>query len=130
MPEETNHHHLLRFESPHHWAETEAQVTDCTFAHFRATLDGGGIDDQLAHYAVGFTYEVDGVQYKGVLSSPVEVQPGDTFAIRYNPAHPEENNSVASELDRPWFKEYTFLLAAVILGITLYDIAQRYLHHH
>jgi hypothetical protein len=129
MPEETNHH-LLRFDPPHHWAETEAEVTDCTFARFKAYIDGAGIDDDLAHYAVGFSYRVDGIQYKGVLSSPVEVQPGDTFSIRYNPAHPEQNNSIASELDRPWFKEYTFLFGAAIVGIMLYDLVRRYLLHH
>jgi hypothetical protein len=128
MPEETNHP-LLHYIAPDHWAETEAEVTDCTFARLRAYVDGGGVEDQLAHYAVGFRYDVAGVTYKGVLSSPVEVQPQDTFSIRYNPAHPEQNNSIASELDRPWFKEYTFLFGAAIVGIMLYDLVRRYLLH-
>ena len=27
----------------------------------------------------------------------------DTFLLRYNPDDPKENNSLASELDRPWY---------------------------
>jgi hypothetical protein len=129
MPEDKNHH-LLRFASPHHWVETKAEVTDCTYARFHAYIDAGGVEDQLAHYAVGFAYEVNGTSYKGVLSSPVEVQPHDTFSIRYNPEQPEQNNSVASELDRPWFKEYTYLYVTVIVGIVVYDFVRRHFFQH
>jgi hypothetical protein len=109
--------------------ETEAEVTDCTYAPFRAYLDGTGVEDQIAHYVVGFTYEVNGTSYKGVLSSPVEVQPQDKFAIRYNPTKPEENNSLESELDRPWFKDYTYLFAALLIGLLLLDLFRRYILH-
>jgi hypothetical protein len=119
----------LRRDLPHHWAEGEATVTDCTFAHARDLLDGGGVDDELAHYAVGFTYQVNGKTYTGVLSSPVEVEAGDTFAIRYNPRKPEQNNSLASELNRPWFKEYTYIFVAVIIGLLLYGVFQQHIFH-
>jgi hypothetical protein len=130
MPEDAKHPSPLRLNWPHHWVETQAEVTDCTYARFSARLDGAGLDDDLAHYAVGFSYQVGGTSYKGVLSSPVEVQPHDTFAIRYNPTDPQENNSIESELDRPWFKEYTFLFAAAILGIMIYGFVQQHLLHH
>jgi hypothetical protein len=119
----------LRRDLPHHWAETEATVTDCTFASARDLIDGGGVDDELAHYAVGFTYQVGGKTYTGALSSPVEVERGDTFALRYNPTRPEQNNSLASELDRPWFKDYTYVFAAVIIGLLLYGLFQQHILH-
>ena len=120
----------LRKDLPHHWLETEAEVTDCTYARFKAYIDGSGVEDQLAHYAVGFTYKVSGKPYDGVLSSPVEVQPHDTFAIRYNPEDPAENNSIDSELDRAWYKDYTYLVAAVLVGLLLYGFVQRHILHH
>lgn len=120
----------LRKELPHHWLETEAEVTDCTYARFRAYIDGTGVEDQLAHYAVGFSYKVNGTTYKGVLSSPVEVEPHDTFAIHYNPDDPAENNSILSELDRAWYKDYTYLVGAVLIGLLVYALVQRYVLHH
>ena len=119
----------LRKDLPHHWLETEAEVTDCTFARFKAYIDGAGVDDDLAHYSVGFTYKVDGTTYSGVLSSPVQVESGDTFLLRYNPADPKENNSLESELDRPWFKEYTWLVGALIVAAMLFDLVRRYFPH-
>jgi hypothetical protein len=119
----------LRKDLPHHWAEVEAEVTDCTYARFHAYIDGAGVEDQIAHYSVGFTYKVNGVDYNGALSSPVQVEPHDTFQLRYNPDHPEENNSIESELDRPWFRDYTYIIGALILGLMLYGFAQKYLLH-
>jgi hypothetical protein len=119
----------LRKDLPHHWLETEAEVADCTYAPIRAFVDGAGVDEQLAHYTVGFTYKVNGTTYNGVLSSPVEVEPHDTFALRYNPDRPEENNSLESELDRPWFKEYTWLFVAFLAGLFLLGLLQKYPLH-
>jgi hypothetical protein len=119
----------LHSKLPHHWVETEAKVTDCTYARLRAYIDGGGAEDQLAHYAVGFSYKVDGKTYSGELSSPVEVQPHDTFTIRYNPDRPEQNNSVESELDRPWFKDYMYVVGALILGLVIYGLLQQHVFH-
>jgi hypothetical protein len=116
----------LRKDLPHHWVETEAEVSDCTFTPFKAYIDGTGPEDQLAHYTVGFTYKVNGTVYEGVLSSPVEVEPHDTFAIRYNPYRPEQNNSLESELDRPWFKDYTYLFAALLVGLLLLELFHRH----
>ena len=78
----------LRKDLPHHWLETEAEVTDCTFARQSYEIDGAGMDTDLAHYVVTFTYRVNGTTYSGELSSPVQVEPGDTFLLRYNPADP------------------------------------------
>ena len=119
----------LRKDLPHHWLETEAEVTDCTFARQSYEIDGAGMDTDLTHYVVTFTYKVNGTTYSGVLSSPVQVEPGDTFLLRYNPADPKENNSLESELDRPWFKEYTWLVGALIVGAMLFDLVRRYFPH-
>jgi hypothetical protein len=106
----------------------EAEVTECRFVHASA---GSRIGDQvLGHYAVGFAYKVDGITYEGVTSSPVEVQRHDKFAIRYNPEHPAENNSLASVCDRAWFKDYQAVVGGLILGLILYGFAQRYIFHH
>jgi Protein of unknown function (DUF3592) len=117
----------LRKDLPHHWLETEAEVTDCTYARASAYLSADGVDQQLAHYTVGFTYKVDGTTYDGVLSSPVQVEPHDTFLLRYNPDRPAENNSLESELDRPWFNVYMYLVGALVIGVILYNFAHRYL---
>ncbi len=119
----------LRKDLPHHWLETEAEVTGCTFARQSYEIDGAGMDTDLAHYVVSFTYNVDGASYNGVLSSPVQVEPGDQFALRYNPTDPKENNSLESELDRPWYKEYALLFGAIVVGLMLYGLVRQYILH-
>jgi hypothetical protein len=59
---------------------------------------GDGIEGPpfLNDYIVEFSYQVGGITYTGVHDSPVEVRPNDSFEIRYNPASPEENNSLGS----------------------------------
>ena len=116
----------LRKDLPHHWAETEAEITDCTFARQSYEIDGAGMDTDLAHYVVTFTYSVNGTTYNGVLSSPVQVEPHDKFLLRYNPDKPEENNSIESELDRPWFNIYLYLVGALVLGVMLYSFFHRH----
>ena len=118
----------LRQDLPHHWLETEAEVNDCTFARQSYQIDGAGMDTDLAHYVVTFSYHVDGTAYAGELSSPVQVEAGDKFLLHYNPADPKENNSLESELDRPWYKEYTFLFGALIVGLMLYGFIHQHLH--
>ena len=115
----------LRHDWPHHWPEVEAEVTDCTFVRFKSYLDVYGVEDQLAHYAVGFRYEVNGIAHTGVLSSPVKVEPQDRFFVRYDPEHPEQNNSLASELDSHWFNDYMYVVAAAIFGLMFVDFVHR-----
>lgn len=119
----------LRKDLPHHWLEVEAEVTDCTYARASVYPSADGVDEQLAHYTVGFTYKVNGTAYDGVLSSPVQVEPHDTFLLRYNPDNPAENNSLESELDRPWFTVYLCVFGAVVIGAIVYNLVHRYLSH-
>lgn len=83
-----------------------------------------------SYYAVSFTYKVDGIAYRDATASMVEVQPNDKFAIRYNPDNPAENNSLASECDRPWFNAYLYLFAAVMIGLLLFHLFARYYGHN
>ena len=117
----------LRNDLPNHWIVGEAEVTDCTY--IRGRSGGRGGDGVLAHYVVGFSYKVNGTTYRGATTSPAEVKPHDKFSIRYNSDHPEENNSIASQFDRPWFKEYTWLIGALVAGAMLVDFVRHQFPH-
>jgi hypothetical protein len=123
--------HALYQDWPGHWPQTEAEVTDCRRVHGDTRRwDGGGPDPQLPHYTVGFAYTVGGARYTGVLSSTVQVEPRDTFPIRYNPDHPDQNNSLASEIDHSVvFRDYTWAMGALILGIMVVDFVRRNFFH-
>lgn len=75
------------------WLTATAIVVACRQSTY---VDAGEGAPSLADYIVEFSYTVGGRTFTGVLDSPVEVQPGDTFNIRYNPTNPEENNSLGS----------------------------------
>jgi hypothetical protein len=109
----------LRKDLPHHWREAEAEITSCGRMHYSQSI-------QPPYCAASFTYMVDGVEYTDATNSPVEVQRGGKFMVRYNPEHPEENNSLVSECERPWFKVYLDLSYAVVIGLLLYGIVRTY----
>jgi hypothetical protein len=113
--------------APHHgWLETKAEVTSCVYIR-ASSYRGDGIP---AYYAVGFTYRVNGKKYADATASSVEVQLQDKLSIRYNPDHPDQNNSLASVCDRPWFKDYIYVVGTLVLGLTVYGIVSKYLLHH
>jgi hypothetical protein len=118
---------LIEHALHHGWLKVEAEVCDCRF--IRARAGSRSSVGEVAHYAVGFKYQVNGTSYQGVLSSPVEVQARDKFFLRYNPEHPEENNSLASECDRGWFKYYIYIFAALISGLVVYDVVRSFVFH-
>jgi hypothetical protein len=100
------------------WKKIEAQVRDCTLvppSTYPSRYDGW---NRIGGYAVSFTYVVNGKAYPGMLNSPVEVQAHDRFLIRYNPRHPEENNSLGSE--NSWVTLYTTLASAVLVLLMLF----------
>ena len=84
-----------------HWPSTQAEVTDCKRMRVPQRFYGDSYPlpepPLIRGYAVGFRYSVDGKSYTGILDSPVEVEAGDRFQLRYNPNHPNENNSLCSE---------------------------------
>jgi hypothetical protein len=83
-----------------HWPSTDAEVTECRLARSRRSWDCyryGPPPTLQLEYIVSFSYSVQGKAYSGTLNSPVEVERGDHFALRINPDHPDENNSVCSD---------------------------------
>lgn len=106
----------------HDWPEVEAEVSDCRFVP--AIRGSRGSVGEAAYYAVGFRYKVKGTTYHGALSSPVEVQARDKFSLRYNPERPEENNSLLSECERGWFRDYTYIFGVLLFGFIIFDIVR------
>jgi hypothetical protein len=105
------------------WVETQAEVHDCTAvrSHFTTSPDTS-VARGLAPYVVGFTYVVEGKSYEGILNSPDEVQEGDRFAIRYDPRHPEKNNTFDSETN--WTVTYTKIIGVLMALALLYGFIQ------
>ena len=79
------------------WTNADAQVRSCKLIHPSNRLQQRDGSMPIGGYAVTFTYAVNGKTYDGIAISPDKVEENDTFVIRYNPDHPEENNSFESE---------------------------------
>jgi hypothetical protein len=98
------------------WVEGDAEVIACSTPvswRFTATpLQGGGPIRALP-YVVTFRYVVKGKSYQGIINSKEKVKRGDLFTIRYNPRHPENNNTMDSETN--WTYTYTTIFSVVML---------------
>jgi hypothetical protein len=120
---------LVSFVTHRGWAETEAEVRSCKLLHYRtyAMLPSKSGSMPLSGYAVTFTYRVNGKTYDGITISPDEVQERDGFKIRYNPLHPEENNTLDSEISwiDGFMKYYDVLLILAVLALVIAGIALR-----
>lgn len=103
------------------WSETQAQVVSCT--PVRSTYYGTSRDGwaPTGGWAVNFAYTAAGKKFEGIFNSRNEVEMGDTFAIRYNPANPEENNTLDSELG--WFNGYVLGLYDLFLVLLIASLA-------
>ncbi len=97
------------------WLETEAEVIECVSAESCTIYSG--CEGPIPSYVVTFTYVVDGVEYKGMTISPVEVELQSRMTIRYNPRHPAQNNSFDSETE--WIKPVAKLEEVLALGLAL-----------
>jgi hypothetical protein len=101
----------------HGWQTTDAEVLECRRVRmprsYANPVLASGPQPILRGYVVTFSYAVDGRTYNGVLNSPVEVEPHDTFDLRYNPAQPDENNSLGSEGGLA--STYAFMGAALVI---------------
>lgn len=104
---------LLRKFRHSNWPETIAEVQICKFDRYAQEENVGA---EPPYYAVEVSYEVGGQTYDAGFMSPVEVQQGDTFPIRYNPAHPERNSA---EPYGDWEKYYDVVLVLVVVGFIL-----------
>lgn len=106
------------------WMEVEAEVCECIQLGWKAWTnipDYGFPNPVLNRYIVSFTYTVNGKTYEGITNSPDELLEHDKFKIRYNPSHPEENNTFDSATN--WTVRYTkyldFFLAVLLLSFLI-----------
>jgi hypothetical protein len=101
-----------------HWSKVRAEVIDCTpiaATKYPILPEDGWM--RIGGYTVTFSYSVGGRTYKGLTESSFKVATHDTFPIRYNPRHPEENNTLGSTNSRAslFAKFLTPILALLIL---------------
>lgn len=98
------------------WSEMQAEVVTCKpIKHRWGYSDSRDAWSPLAGWMVTFKYDVGGKTYDGILVSRAEAQKHDHFLIRFNPAHPEQNNTFDSEFE--WFDG--FAIAAYDLFLVL-----------
>src|SRR5579863_8685909 len=102
------------------WLETDARVEQCGAMEVQDFGSIGG-------YAAVLSYEVDGKRYEAEVVSLVQVEKDDTIRIRYNPRHPEQNNSIGSETSwsSPVVKIGTILMVLVLLCLLAAGIMVR-----
>jgi hypothetical protein len=111
------------------WQETEAEVLSCREVGPRVYGGAWKGDLPLNGYATAFRYIVDGRTYDGILLSRSELREGDRFNIRYNPARPDQNNSLATKLDSVndsalW--AYLFLLILLLAALAVAGVLIRH----
>ena len=100
---------LLRKLRHSNWPETTAEVEICKYYSMENAENLG----DAPFYAVETRYKVNGQTYESGFMSPVEVKKGDTFPIRYNPAHPERNSA---EPYGDWEKYYDIVFVLIVVG--------------
>lgn len=107
------------------WIETDARIESCN----KMEVQGGGGTalPGWGGYAVVLSYQVDERRYEAETISMYEAQVNNTIRIRYNPGHPEQNNSFGSETRwaSPAVKIGTFLMVFVLLGLLIAGILMR-----
>lgn len=108
------------------WLDVEAEVLECTTPPRGCTpylAETEGAYGPLP-YIVTFRYTVDGKSYEGILNSPDEVERGEKFTIRYDPSHPEKNNTFDSETN--WTYTYTKIFSVVMILLMLFLFIRSY----
>jgi hypothetical protein len=101
------------------WVDVEAEVSECRLIRNYITRPRDAWKP-MGGYVIGFTYDVNGKRYQGILDSPDEVVVGDKFILRCDPRHPEKNNTSDSETH--WTYTYTkiFSIAMILLMLFLF----------
>jgi len=100
------------------WLETEAEVTSCKAVPARYSgYSWPSRGSCLSGWAVGFTYVVNGRSFDGILMARDEVERHKKFTIRYNPARPDENDTLATKLD--WIDGAVIGVYDVLLAVLL-----------
>ncbi|MFZ0745872.1 MAG: hypothetical protein WAM85_15795 [Terracidiphilus sp.] len=100
------------------WLETEAEAICSRPIGHKYKYISRNAQPTLSGWAVNFTYDVDGKSFDGIAISRAKMNIHNKFIIRYNPAHPEENNTLATKLD--WIDGFVTgaydLFLVVLLG--------------
>ena len=91
------------------WRETDATITECSSYCRRNT--GRTMTVPVVHFAVKFSYEVEGRSFNGEFQSSVPYRIGHEFKLSYDPSHPNKNT--ASE--RRWIKPLVWCTAILVL---------------
>ena len=109
------------------WKETDARIEDCAAIKTHVNFGRRGVTAGVGGFAVGLSYEVNGKRYEAEAVSPVKVENGEAIKIRYNPRHPEQNNSIVSEMS--WatsvVKIETILMVIFLLALFAAGIMMR-----
>ena len=100
------------------WVQGNAEVIACSTPvsrRYSPYLNDTEGTFGVLPYIVTFRYTVNGKSYEGILNSPDEVEKGDKFIIRYDPRHPQKNNTFDSQTN--WTYTYTkiFSIAMILL---------------
>jgi hypothetical protein len=77
------------------WLETMASVTSCTYEFGATKALAFGIPEDN-HFLIGFSYHAHGKDFTGEFRSPVALEQGHLFSIRYNPLAPQQNTKTAT----------------------------------
>ena len=105
------------------WVEGEAEVLACSTPlsrRYASTRFEAEESIRVMPYVVIFRYMVNGKSYEGMLNSPDKVERGDTFTIRYDPRHPEKNNTFDSETHWTYTYSKIFSIAMILLMAFLF----------
>jgi hypothetical protein len=78
------------------WLETEASVTGCRYEFARMNTLTFGIPPSNNRFLISFSYHAHAKCFIDEFTSPVALGQGETFSVRYNPLHPQENTKSTS----------------------------------
>jgi hypothetical protein len=107
------------------WSEAEAEVVSCHASRTVRLWAGEkypAMTPTVGAWAVAFKYTANGKEYDGFSVSPVRVEKGDRFSLRYNPENPQENNTIDSETE-PFNEGLFWVWDAFLLLVLLAFVA-------
>jgi hypothetical protein len=74
------------------WLETEATVTGCHYEFARMNTLTLGVAVDANPFLIAFSYYAHGRTYEDEFTSPVAIEQGRKFVVRYNPLAPQQNS--------------------------------------
>ena len=111
------------------WSEADAEVLSCKDCRERWYSPSNLKDGQsLRGWLVTFQYSASGRQYQGLLVSDEELIEGEKFAIQYNPARPDQNDSISIKLDwlsRRMVTAYLLMFFGLLVTLAICGLSLR-----